>query len=615
MRISLPPYQLAIDPEPFSFSVFRGSEPVISLSAMPEPALDIRQEGPTIWVNFRQAALKISIDGQTLDVQWRSSEPVRNSFPLQGYWYGQGELLHQLWPLNRGMLAESELITTDNGETGLICMQSPVWLSSRGAAVLALSPVKVGINQPPASYPRYGWDLGAQQGPYDHRPFRDPDRQGDGLLTLSGKDLHYQILLAEDLTGVYRTLCSRWQHPEQIPPEELFTLPTWTTWARYKTAIDQETVLKFADEIREHQFPYGVMEIDDRWQVFYGDLGFDPARFPQPKEMVRRLHDQGFKVTAWVIPFLDPKSAAFAEGASRGYLVKTAAGEPYLVRWWQGNGGLLDTTNPAALEWFRQRLVALQDQTGLDGFKFDAGEARFVPTDAVLASHPASRNEYTRCYVDFVARNFSLTEVRSAWMNQDAPIFFRQWDKTTSWTLANGLHSVLTGILTLSITGYPFILPDMIGGNAYFGDKADSELMIRWTQLNALLPAVQFSLAPWDYGALCNDLCLEFTRLHVQYAPLFIRLAKEAAQTHEPIIRPVFWTAPQDERALQCDDEFLVGNDLLVAPVVKPGCIQRDIYLPPGLWEDANTGKIIAGSQVIQNYPAPLKILPYFFRK
>ena len=103
--------------------------------------------------------------------------------------------------------------------------------------------------------------------------------------------------------------------PTQTPPAELFTKPTWTTWARYKTEVSQEVVMQFADEIIQNGYPYGVLEIDDRWQTHYGDIAFDPERFPNPKEMIAALHEKGFKVTAWVIPFFDPDAAAFAEGA------------------------------------------------------------------------------------------------------------------------------------------------------------------------------------------------------------------------------------------------------------------------------------------------------------
>jgi alpha-glucosidase (family GH31 glycosyl hydrolase) len=371
-------------------------------------------------------------------------------------------------------------------------------------------------------------------------------------------------------------------------------------------------VLQFADEIIQNAYPYGVMEIDDRWQVDYGDLDFDPARFPDPKGMIAQLHEKGFQVTAWVIPFLDPQSAAFAEGKAQGFLVRQADGDPYPVRWWQGVGALLDVSNPSALAWFRERLERLQRETGLDGYKFDAGEAAFFPADAVSTEF-LSPNDYTHHYIDFVARHFRLTEVRSAWKNQTAPIFFRQWDKWSTWGLDNGLHSVLTGILALGLSGYPFILPDMIGGNAY-DEQPDAELMIRWTQLNALLPAMQFSLAPWEYGETCNALCRRYAMLHLEFAPRILELANKSARTDTPIIRPLWWLAPTDERALTCDDQFLLGEDILAAPVVRPGQRSREIYLPPGVWRDYWTGEQYPGPDVLTEFPVPLETLPIFER-
>jgi myogenesis-regulating glycosidase len=607
-------YRLSISLKPFSLAVCRGREILLQSLPLTEELLHLERGVNVTYCDFASGRLTLAQNPDLLSVRWQTgASSVSNAFTLAGQWYGQGELCHQLWPLNRAMLPESELLTADNGGTGLLCVQTPAWLCSNGVAVLAQSPVRVGFNAPPASYPRHAWDLGPGQAPFNERPFADPGGQGDGRLTLTGPDLAYDVLVAADLPAAYGALLARLGHPAARPPADLFARPTWTTWARYKTNVNQATVLHFAQEIIDQRYPFHVMEIDDRWQVDYGDLGFDPVRFPDPRGMVDRLHGLGFKVTAWVIPFLDPQSAAFAEGGPKGYLVRGPDGAPRLIQWWQGQGGLLDVTNPEACEWFLQRLHALQAATGLDGFKFDAGEAIFVPPDAVTCQPLASRNDYTTRYVNFVARHFALTEVRSGWLNQTAPIFFRQWDKTTAWGPDNGLQSVIPGLLSLSLTGYPFVLPDMIGGNAY-AERPEAELMIRWAQVNALLPAMQFSLAPWDYGEDCAALCRAAAELHAEFAPLLLRLADEATRTGLPIIRPVWWLAPQAAEALRCDDEFLVGEAVLAAPVVKAGQRARDIYLPPGQWRDHWSGKIYEGGTILTAVSAPLARLPLFHR-
>ncbi|MGQ0601544.1 MAG: glycoside hydrolase family 31 protein [Anaerolineales bacterium] len=520
-------------------------------------------------VEFPSATLELALTANKLSVRWQSKinnpkSEIRMRLPLRGHWYGMGQLLHQLWPLNKVMLPEAPLLTSDNGPTGLSCILTPAWLSSTGIALLAHSAVSVGLNQPPSTYPTHLWDLGSTQAPFAERPWADPGGgaigsakgDGDGHLTLIGPDLSFDVLLGADVVSAFRLLTSALGKPAGTPPAELFARPTWTTWALYKTAISQDIVINFAREIIAHGYPRHVMEIDDKWQVFYGDYAFDPAKFPDARGMIDELHRLGFAVTAWVHPFIEPSAHEFAECAANGFLVRDVSDAPYSVLWWQGRGGLLDVSNPHALEWFFGRLRRLQAETGLDGFKFDAGEGIYFPTDAL--THAAlERNDYAHRYVNAIAQHYALCEVRSGWFNQRAPIFFRQWDKTTSWSHANGLRSVIPGVL--SLTGYPFILPDMVGGNAY-AETAEAELMIRWTQLNALLPAMQFSL---------------------------------------PLV---------------CDDEFLLGNDVLAAPVTHAGARSRDIYLPPGEWRDYWTGASFSGPVTLARFSAPLEVLPLFER-
>jgi len=401
-------------------------------------------------------------------------------------------------------------------------------------------------------------------------------------------------------------------HPSSAPPPELIARPIWTTWARYKMGVTQADVLEFAGDIIARGYPRSVMEIDDRWQAAYGECAWDRAKFPDPRAMIDRLHDLGFKVTLWVPPFFDPRSAAFAEAAGNGFLVRDpASGAPAVVRWWQGYGGLIDVTNLAALAWWRAQLGRLQEEDGVDGFKFDAGEANYVPRDR-LTARPMLPHQYADHYVAWVAENFAWTEVRSGWRAQRNGILFREWDKWSRWGIDNGLHSVLTGALALSMVGYPFILPDMIGGNAYAGEEPDAELLIRWTQLSALLPALQFSIPPWAFDETTDTICRQYVQLHEQIAPYIQSQIAETLRSGAPLVRPLFWHAPGDQAALTIDDQFLLGDQLLVAPVLQPGQRTRDIYLPAGRWRDWWSRDVFVGPRQLEQYPAALETLPLF---
>ena len=159
---------------------------VLQLRPLPEALLQAEHEANVSHFTFPSSQLTLEERPDGLAVHWETGgRIVANAFPLIGHWYGQGELCHQLWPLERAMLPEHDLLTMDNGESGLLCIQTPAWLCSKGAAILAHSPVNVSLNRPPNTYPRHAWDLGAGQAPFRERPRADPGGQGDGCLTLS----------------------------------------------------------------------------------------------------------------------------------------------------------------------------------------------------------------------------------------------------------------------------------------------------------------------------------------------------------------------------------------------------------------------------------------------
>lgn len=157
--------------------------------------------------------------------------------------------------------------------------------------------------------------------------------------------------------------------------------------------------------------------------------------------------------------------------------------------------------------WWVGRLRKIQD-LGIDGFKFDAGELSYLPQPIPILSgdeelQPGSYNTH---YMNTLVDNFnSMIEVRSAWRNQKLPIFVRMLDKESSWTFNNGLPTLVTTLIQMNLNGYPFVLPDMVGGNGYIpGDITltalpSKEIFIRWLQANTFMVSLQYSFVPWDY--------------------------------------------------------------------------------------------------------------------
>ncbi len=584
--------------------------PVKTATAVRDDGLKCGCTFETPWKDL-QLAFEATAEPDGFRLVWsipRLAGSVGVAFSLVqgGPWYGMGERLIQGWPLSQLSAISDPFGPADFAADGTLNICAPVWLNRAGVGLLIeedTGELAVAVNRDGD-----GQLVIIQRAP-EAQPFMmgRPREQPPIRLVL-------RVIVGDDIRAAHRRLLHHVGRPTAAPPIELFARPIWTTWARYKMPISQAQTIQFADEIVAHDYPRSVMEIDDRWQAAYGDLEFDRAKFPDPRGMVEQLHTRGFAVTLWVPPFLNPESGLYRQAAQQGYLLRHSGdGRPALSRWWQGYGGLIDVGNPAALEWWLQSLRRLQAECGVDGFKFDAGEANFFPRDGHSAG-ALSHNTYADRYVDFVARNFTWTEVRCGWRSQRQGLLFREWDKWSRWGLDNGLHAVLTQALTLGLIGYPYVLPDMIGGNAYEGEVPDAELMVRWTQLTALLPSMQFSLAPWDYGSEANAICLRYAQLHEQLSPFLNQCVADVLADGTPMVRPLFWDAVDEPETYARNDQFLLGDRLLVAPVLAPGQNQRTVYLPAGRWRDHWSGDEFAGPRTLQTYLAPLDTLPLFER-
>ena len=172
----------------------------------------------------------------------------------------------------------------------------------------------------------------------------------------------------------------------------------------------------------------------------------------------------------------------------------------------------------------------------------------------------------------------------------------------------------------------------MVGGNAYVlkPNSTDidfelvafpkNQLFVRWAQVTAFLPSVQYSIPPWHYdndtsvpvSKICKD--LEIIR-DQEVTPILIKEAKQSVLEGTPIIRPVWWIDNSDPSSYKIADEFLVGNQILVAPITDEDTYKRDIYVPRGKWLDPSNGKIHDGPLVLKDYPAPIEKIPYFIAK
>ncbi|HEY4286117.1 MAG TPA: glycoside hydrolase family 31 protein [Puia sp.] len=413
------------------------------------------------------------------------------------------------------------------------------------------------------------------------------------------------------LAGAYREVSSRFFPASgKMPDSLLIRQPQYNTWIELIYNQNQSDILKYSRAVIDAGFPPGVFMIDDNWFDAYGRFAFRKDRFPDAVGMIRQLHQMGFKVMVWVSPFISPDNEVFREVDSQRIILYDIKKQPALIHWWNGYSALLDFTNPGAVRWFDAKLRRMVDEYGIDGFKFDAGDTEFYPS-STLPYKKASPSEQCMLWGQFGLK-YPLNEYRAMWKRGGQPLAERLRDKFHTFEDLQKLipHTLLAGLL-----GYPFVCPDMIGGgdfSSFTGNKTiNQDLIVRSAQCQALMPMMQFSVAPWRVlDSVHLAAVKEAVALRSRFAPLILQLAGDAARSGTPIVRSLEYEFPH-QGLENVNDEFMLGKDWLVAPVLTASPV-RKIVFPKGRWKDVR-GHVFKGPGIKQ-WDVPLNELAYFER-
>lgn len=419
-----------------------------------------------------------------------------------------------------------------------------------------------------------------------------------------------------DLKSAYlKVMRGYFPYNGKLPPEEFFSKPQYNTWISLMYWQSQEGVLAYAESAHANGAKGGIFFIDCGWQKDFGIWEFN-ERFPDPEAMVRRLHELGFKVMLWVVPFVSPDSDVFRKLREQRGLVETADGKPFITEWWDGYSAAVDLSSTAGRRWFRETLNGLQDRYAVDGFKFDAGDPRFYGEDNRTSGNLTPNGE-SEIWADF-ASEYAYNELRACCKQGGKALVQRIADQYHDWEENNGLAGLISKCLVQSMFGYGYLCPDMVGGGLYSdflgksGGELDRELFIRYCQAAALMPMMQFSFDYWRvFDAETVAICNRYGALHEQFGEYILRCAKEAAAGGLPIIRNM---AMQFNDLYDVRDQFMLGEDILVAPVLKAGVTKQKVQLPAGAWRYVPTGEEMEGGRTVW-VDAPLEVLPYFERR
>lgn len=421
----------------------------------------------------------------------------------------------------------------------------------------------------------------------------------------------------------------------------------WQSKLRYRT---QAELLEVAREHRRRDLPLSVIVADFFHWTAMGDFRFDPAEWPDPKAMVEELAELGVLLMVSIWPTISPLSENFEHLRDNGMLVGVDQGVEF-HQTIQDKGmttplpvAFYDPTNPRAREFIWSIVKRNYYDLGIRVWWLDACEPELNPGHpGNLALHAGPGAEVASIYPRENARMFAegmasvdgpndtVLLCRSAWAGQQkygAAVW--SGDIPATW---ESLRRQIRAGLSIAISGIPWWTTDIggfHGGNAE--DPQFRELIVRWFQYGMFCPlfrlhgdreprlpaGYEMTGGPnevWSFGDRAYPIIAEVMAMRERLRPYLHEQMDRAATRGMPPMRPMFVDFPEDPAAWTVEDQFMLGPDILVAPVTEPGAISRSVYLPTGTgWSDAWTGKSQEGGTAL-SVNTPLERIPIFLRE
>jgi alpha-D-xyloside xylohydrolase len=441
--------------------------------------------------------------------------------------------------------------------------------------------------------------------------------------TFAEPALRFDLFAADealDLVGQYTSFAGR---PRLPPPWTLGPL-LWRDENRDQAEVEADVA-----KIRELDLATSGIWIDRPYASAVNTFDFDPARYPDPAAMIARVHAAGLRVALWHTPYLEDATGPLAATAKEKHFFPLEGGVP-LNKW----SAPIDFTNPEARAFWLEN-VRRYTALGIEGFKLDYAEDivpslgakrnvwRFADGSDDRTMHHRYSALYHDVYAESVPSRDAFLLCRAAhWGEQTNGCIIWPGDMDASLTRhrepidgvvgVGGLPATIAMGLSLSASGFPFFGSDTGG---YRHSPPDDETFIRWFEQTALSTVMQVgdssSEPPWTRSASVLDLYRRYARLHLRLFPYEWTYAQRMVAGGRPIQRPIGLAHP--DLGVHPSDEYLFGEELLVAPVVERGAVRRKLVAPKGRWFDFRRGTAHDGPEI--EVDAPLDVLPLFLRE
>lgn len=391
----------------------------------------------------------------------------------------------------------------------------------------------------------------------------------------------------KDVLSEYTALTGR----SPVPP--LWSSGFWMSRITYKSETEVRDV---AAKLRQYKIPSDVIHLDTGWfeTDWRSNYQFSTSRFQDPQQMITDLKKQGFHISLWQYTYFTPKNELFKEIVDNGFAVKNEGGkQPF-------EDAVLDISNPSAVKWYQEKLANLL-KMGVGAIKVDFGEGapingQYFSGKSGLYEHNLYPLRYNKAVAEITKQTTgdSIIWARSAWAgSQRYPLHWGGDAENTDSAMA----AELRGGLSFGLSGFTFWSHD-VGG---FVDRAPRDLYRRWMAFGVLTSHIRAHGAPprepWEYDEKLTEDFRRALNLRYSLMPYIYAQANDSAAKGFPMLRTLFFEFPQDETSWLIEDEYMFGENLLVAPLFETGKNSRRVYLPPGAWIDYQTGKVYEGAR------------------
>ena len=418
------------------------------------------------------------------------------------------------------------------------------------------------------------------------------------------------LVLGDDIKEVTRSYSELVGHPYFIRMKMLgYQQSRWS----YE---NEEMVKTLRDNFIKHEIPLDYIHLDIHYMDGYRDFTIDKTRFPDIKTLSEELKKDEIELVGINDAAIkeDPKFDLYRY-LEDNHLFGTLDGKTYINAVWPGDSGFPNYFDDKCKKYFESYASKFLDDTGISGIWCDMNEpASFngpLPDEVDFTFgkrkllHKEAHNVYAEHMVKSFVNTFKKKNIRpylfsrAAFATTAKYAFVWNGDNFSLW---HHLRYSIPQILSLSMSGFMFNGVD-IGG---FGGDSNKELLIRWLEANLFIPFLRNhstlhtkAQEPYAYDEETLNIFKKYLKIRYEFIPYLYNLAQEMSFKGEPIVSPLFYHFEDDENTLEINDEYMVGDSLLVAPILDKDARRRMIYLPKGTWIDLFTGKKYIGGKYI----------------